>query len=91
MTFVMMLLLLLCAACSDATSTHSGVSSRSSTRQNPPAAVNPAREYVTDAQRARALYYWLPQNQLPPDAGVEHPIAGGAVAHDLKRRARGTA
>jgi hypothetical protein len=26
--------------------------------------------YATEAQHARAHYYWLPQNQLPPDAGI---------------------
>ncbi len=78
MTMLMMLLPLLCAACSNGASTQAGL--RMGTRQNPPPAVSPAREYVTDAQRARAQYYWLPQNQLPPDAGVEHPIPGGAAA-----------
>jgi hypothetical protein len=80
MTFVMMLLPLLCAACSGATSTQAGLTSGTGTRHNPPVAVSQTREYVTDAQRARAQYYWLPQNRLPPDAGVEHPTSGGAAA-----------
>jgi len=29
-----------------------------------------APQYASEAQRGRALNYWLPQNQLPPDAGV---------------------
>jgi hypothetical protein len=80
MTFLMLLLPLLCAACSDAASNQAGLSSRTETGQSPSAAVNHAPEYATDAQRARAQYYWLPQNLLPPNAGVEHPIPGGAAA-----------
>ncbi len=80
MTFLIVLLPLLCAACSDAASTQAGLKSGTGTRQNPPAAVSAPREYVSDAQRARAQYYWLPQNLLPPDAGVEHPTPGGAAA-----------
>ena len=37
-------------------------------------------KYVTESQRARAHYYWLPQNQLPADAGVEFPEHEGAAA-----------
>ena len=63
---------LLCVACSGAEVTPAGHTSQ--------ATVNKAPEYATDAQRARAQNYWLPQNQLPPDARVEHPTRGGAAA-----------
>ena len=33
--------------------------------------------YASEAQRARALNYWLPRNQLPEDAGVTGQRAGG--------------
>ena len=37
-------------------------------------------KYATDAQRARAENYWLPQNRLSPDAGVENPTPGTVTA-----------
>ena len=37
-------------------------------------------KYATEAQRARAENYWLPQNQLSPDAGVEHPTSDAVTA-----------
>jgi hypothetical protein len=33
--------------------------------------------YASEAQRARAQNFWLPQNQLPPDTGVAAPANGG--------------
>jgi hypothetical protein len=33
--------------------------------------------YASESQRARAVNYWLPQNQLPEDAGVAGQRAGG--------------
>jgi hypothetical protein len=63
---------LVCAACSGAAITPAGRTSQ--------ATVNQAPEYATDAERARAQYYWLPRNQLPPDAGVESPTPRGAAA-----------
>jgi hypothetical protein len=35
--------------------------------QSAPASVP---QYASEAQRARALNYWLPENQLPADADV---------------------
>ncbi len=40
-------------------------------------AKDPGPHYASEAQRARALNYWLPQNQLPPDTGVAAPANGG--------------
>jgi hypothetical protein len=45
-------------------------------------AVRPAQSqrgpvYASESQRARAVNYWLPQNQLPEDAGVAGQRAGG--------------
>lgn len=74
------LLPLFCAACSYAASPQTDLRAATEARQSSSAAINNAREYVTDAQRARAQYYWLPQNQLPADAAVEHPTPGGAAA-----------
>lgn len=42
-------------------------------------AVRAGPMYATDAQRARAINYWLPQNQLSPDAGVEHPVKSNSL------------
>jgi hypothetical protein len=35
------------------------------------AAASDEPKYASEAQRGRAHYYWLPENQLPPDAEVE--------------------
>ena len=82
MSFLALMLFLpvLCAACSDGASTQVGLRSGTEARQSSPAAANNTREQLSDAQRARAQSYWLPQNQLPADAPVEHPTPGGAAA-----------
>jgi hypothetical protein len=75
MTFLMLLLPLLCAACSDAASNQAGLSSRTETGQSPSAAVNHAPEYATDAQRTtgclRTYFRRMPAWSIPSRAVLQ--------------------
>ena len=71
-TVLAALLSVMCVAC--ARKEIHQVNQASQANKESPAATAP--KYVTEAQRARAQYYWLPRNQLLPDAGVEYPTPG---------------
>jgi len=78
------MLIILMAAASVACTRGSGtVADRSLGPNHASAADSGGPMYASEAQRARAQYYWLPQNQLPADAGVQPPApqVAEATAH----------